>query len=334
LIPFVREFDFDYGRADAVSPLIRRVVARNPGPFTFTGTGTYIVGHGEVAVIDPGPDDPAHLQALLEALDGERVSHILVTHGHLDHWPLAGPLKQVVGAPIFGRGATGAHAPFEGEADHPASAFRPDMELEEGQRIGGLGWTLETVFTPGHASDHVAFALAEENALFSADHVMGWSTTVVSPPDGDMGDYLASLDKVRARSFDTLWPTHGPPVTDADPFLAAYKQHRLDREAQILEQLRAGAAASPSGPHPLRRGGPAPVARGGAVSPGPPHAPRRHRARDGRRLARGGSDLSDCLRRCRAPARRATPPASRRCGLAARRRAPAPPGVRCQGANP
>ena len=240
MIPFVRDFDFAYGRSDTVSPLIRRVVADNPGPFTFTGTGTYIVGHGEVAVIDPGPDDPAHLQALLAALDGERVSHILITHSHLDHWPLAGPLQAAVGAPILGRAAAGAHIRFEGGEGASNMVFRPDVELEDGQLIHGSGWTIEAMFTPGHASDHTAFVLAEANALFSGDHVMGWSTTVVSPPDGDMGDYLASLDKVRARSFDTLWPTHGPPVTDPAPFLDAYKQHRLDREAQILEQLKAG----------------------------------------------------------------------------------------------
>jgi glyoxylase-like metal-dependent hydrolase (beta-lactamase superfamily II) len=241
MIPYVREIEFEYGRCDQVSPLIRRVIARNPGPFTFTGTGVYIVGSGEVAVIDPGPDLAEHLDALLAALEGETVSHILVTHHHLDHSPLAAPLAKLTGATIYGRAAPmdhgEAHVGLEEGAD---GRFRPDVELADGQTLSGPNWTLEAIATPGHTSNHVCFALKEENALFSGDHIMGWSTTVITPPDGDMGDYFASLEKIRARGFDTLWPTHGAPVRDVAPFVDGYIEHRRNREHQILDALAAG----------------------------------------------------------------------------------------------
>jgi len=243
MIPFVREITFDYGRCDTVSPLIRRVIARNPGPFTYTGTGTYIVGHGTVAVIDPGPDLPEHLDALLEALKGETVSHILVTHHHLDHSPLARPLADATGATILGRAAPAEadSAPSGNDQEEGADGrFRPDIELTDGQTVSGPGWTLEAVTTPGHTSNHVCFALPEENALFCGDHIMGWSTTVITPPDGDMGDYFASLAKVRARNFATLWPTHGAPIREVGPFIDAYVAHRRGREAQILDALATG----------------------------------------------------------------------------------------------
>lgn len=237
MIPFVRDMDFAYGRVDQVSPLIRRVVANNPGAFTYLGTGTYIVGRGEVAVIDPGPDMTDHLDALLQAVEGERVIAIVTTHTHSDHSPLARPFAERTGWPlIFGR-ADPHMGSSEAEAD---IAFRPDVGIADGQRLSGPGWTLEAVATPGHASNHVCYALLEENALFSGDHVMGWSTTVVSPPDGDMTAYYDSLAKVEARRLDTLWPTHGPPIREVQPFLAAYRAHRLDRERQILEQIAAG----------------------------------------------------------------------------------------------
>ncbi len=237
MIPFVRDMSFAYGAVDQVSPLIRRVVAENPGPFTYLGTGTYIVGAGEVAVIDPGPLMDAHLAALLRAIEGERIAAILTTHTHIDHSPLARPLKALTGAMVYGRADPATPCGFE-EANE--AHFRPDVEIADGARLTGPGWTLEAIATPGHASNHVAYALIEEKALFSGDHVMGWSTTVVSPPDGDMGDYYASLEKIRARDFHTLWPTHGPPVTDVAPFLAAYRDHRLERERQILAELAAG----------------------------------------------------------------------------------------------
>lgn len=241
MIPYVRDFDFEYGRCDQVSPLIRRIIARNPGPFTFTGTGTYLVGRGEVAVIDPGPADDAHLQALLKAVEGETVTHILVTHTHLDHSPLARPLARATGATIYAaRPPTTDDVPGVVVEEGDDGAFTPDVEVGDGVTFETPGWTLEALATPGHASNHLCFALRDENALFSGDHVMGWSTTVVSPPDGEMGAYYASLDRVAARGFATLWPTHGPPITDPDPFLAAYKAHRLAREAQILDAVRAG----------------------------------------------------------------------------------------------
>jgi len=240
MIPFVREFDFEYGVAAPVSPLIRRVVARNPGPFTFTGTGTYIIGRGEVAVIDPGPDLPEHLDALLKATQGERITHILTTHTHADHSPLARPLAARTGAVVIGRAAPDAAPPSLAVDEDHEPGFAPDVEVEDGARISGPGWTLEALATPGHADNHVCYALIEENALFSGDHVMGWSTTVICAPHGNMTDYYASLDKVAARGFVALWPTHGPPVTHVAPFLAEYKLHRLAREAQILDQLRAG----------------------------------------------------------------------------------------------
>jgi glyoxylase-like metal-dependent hydrolase (beta-lactamase superfamily II) len=240
MIPFVRDIDVEYGRVDQVSPLIRRVTANNPGPFTFKGTGVYIVGRGEVAVIDPGPDLAEHLEALTAALAGETVTAILTTHTHSDHSPLARPLAARTGGTIYGRAAPeAAEGAVRLDEDHHGG-FVPDISVADGQRIAGPGWTLEAIATPGHISNHVCYALLEENALFSGDHVMGWSTTVISPPSGDMTDYYASLDKVAARGFSTLWPTHGPPITEVAPFLAAYKAHRLDRERQILEQLAAG----------------------------------------------------------------------------------------------
>jgi glyoxylase-like metal-dependent hydrolase (beta-lactamase superfamily II) len=240
MIPFVRDIAFEYGRVDQVSPLIRRVIADNPGPFTFTGTGTYIVGKGKVAVIDPGPDYAAHLEAILAAVPGETVSHILLTHHHSDHSPLAGALAARTGAkihacppPLVG----GALARLE-EANDEATPT--DVALKGGETIAGDGWTLEAIATPGHTSNHICYALAEEKACFSGDHIMGWSTTVISPPDGDMAAYFASLDRIRERGFDTLWPTHGAPIREVDAFIGAYIAHRRDREAQILAQLAAG----------------------------------------------------------------------------------------------
>jgi glyoxylase-like metal-dependent hydrolase (beta-lactamase superfamily II) len=246
MIPYVREMDFEYGRSDQVSPLIRRVVANNPGPFTFLGTGTYIVGSGEVAVIDPGPADPAHLDALLSALDGERVQAILTTHDHSDHAPLAADLARHTGAPVIGaRPTPGRLASKPGAEEGSDRGYRPDRVLEDGETVSGPGWTLSALATPGHTGNHLCYALAEENALFSGDHVMGWSTTVIVPPDGSMTDYYASLRTVMARNFATLWPTHGPPITDPAPFLQAYLEHRQKREGQILETLARGAASIP-----------------------------------------------------------------------------------------
>jgi glyoxylase-like metal-dependent hydrolase (beta-lactamase superfamily II) len=241
MIPFVRDIKFEYGKVDQVSPLIRRVIANNPGPFTFTGTGTYIVGRGQsVAVIDPGPDQPEHLAAILDVLAGERVTHILITHHHLDHSPLARPLAKKTGAVIYGCAVKAPVVEDSVRTEAGYDRFTPDVSVCGGARIEGRGWTFEAIPTPGHTSNHICYALVEENACFTGDHIMGWSTTVVTPPDGDMADYLASLETIRARGFSTLWPTHGPPVTDPAPFLAAYREHRMDRERQILAQLAAG----------------------------------------------------------------------------------------------
>lgn len=241
MIPFVREIEFEYGACDRVSPLIRRVVANNAGPFTYKGTGTYIIGAGDVAVIDPGPDMDDHLEALLAATAGERITHIFVTHNHADHSPLARPLAERTGATIYACAKAGV--PTESEVRMEAGddrSFRPDVGLCEGGLFKGGDWTIEAIPTPGHTSNHLCYALLEENALFSGDHIMGWSTTVISPPDGDMGDYFDSLDKIKAREFSTLWPTHGPPVTDPAPFIQAYIDHRRAREAQILAAVGDG----------------------------------------------------------------------------------------------
>lgn len=241
-IPFVTEFDFEYGRCDRLSPLIRRVICNNPGPFTFTGTGTYIIGTGNVAVIDPGPLDDAHLDAIMTALGpDEKVSHIVITHTHLDHSPLAMPLKQRSGAAIYAH-APGEVAAFDGprleeEADED---FAPDHIVAHGDMIKGDDWTLECVFTPGHMSGHMCYALMEEKALFSGDHVMGWSTTVIAPPDGDMTDYMASLDLLLERDDEIYWPTHGTSIKDPQNFVRAYIAHRRAREAQVMQRLEAG----------------------------------------------------------------------------------------------
>lgn len=244
-IPFVKDVSFEYGRPDRLSPLIRRVICNNPGPFTFTGSGTYLIGldKGPLAVIDPGPDDQSHQDALVAATGGARVSHVLITHTHKDHCGGARSFAARVGAPILGAGphpvADKAHdAPaLEEGADY---RFTPDAILKDGERVSGGGWTIEAVATPGHLSNHLCFALIEEKALFTGDHIMGWSTTVVAPPDGDMGDYLASLEKLLGRDDARHFPTHGAPIDKPRPFVRAIKTHRLMRDGQILEQLRQG----------------------------------------------------------------------------------------------
>lgn len=236
-----------YGRLDARSPLVRRLLARNPSPFTFTGTGTFVVGQpGQaLAVIDPGPDDPAHVLALVDALAGETVSHILITHTHMDHSPAAPALKAATGARIVGC------APLMLSDDGPRADagfdahYAPDQVLGDGESVSGPGWTLTAVATPGHTSNHLCFALAEEKALFTGDHVMGWSTTVVAPPDGDMADYMASLEKLMARDDAIYHPTHGEPVTDPQRFVKHLLAHRRQREAQVLRAIGEGLTTIP-----------------------------------------------------------------------------------------
>ncbi|WP_339702869.1 MBL fold metallo-hydrolase [uncultured Sphingosinicella sp.] len=239
-----------YGASERISPLVRRVLARNPSPFTFLGTGTYIVGSGKVAVIDPGPDEDAHLDAILAATAGETISHLFITHTHRDHSPLAVRLKALSGAEVVGC------APLVLEDDGPRtdaafdSTYTPDRVLAHGEVVpGGTwadgGWTMEAVHTPGHTSNHLCFALHEEKALFTGDHVMGWSTSVVTPPDGDMRDYMASLKLLQTRDDTVYYPTHGEPVTEPQRLVRGYIAHRRQREGQILRLLEGSPKAIP-----------------------------------------------------------------------------------------
>ena len=249
-IPFVKSFDFAYGRADRVSPLVRRVIAENPGPFTYTGSGTYIIGpdEGPLAIIDPGPDLPAHLDALKAAIGEARVSHILVTHAHLDHCGGARSLAESVGAPIYAiteESAPASHDEAPALEEGVDLGFKPDHPLKDGDLVEGEGWTIEAVHTPGHLSGHLCFALREEKALFTGDHMMGWATTVIIPPDGDMGDYFDSLDKCLARDDEIYYPTHGAPISEPRRFTRAVKAHRRMRDGQILKQIEAGRTRIP-----------------------------------------------------------------------------------------
>jgi glyoxylase-like metal-dependent hydrolase (beta-lactamase superfamily II) len=237
-IAFNRQFDPDYGHLVRVSPLIRRLVAPNSSPFTAWGTGTYVVGNGKVGVIDPGPDDVAHIEALLACLKDETVSHIVVTHTHRDHSPGARLLQERTGAPVLGCAPHGEEGEsVEAGADY---AFVPDTQLFENDLVQGTGWTLATVPTPGHTSNHLCFALEEEQALFTGDHVMGWSTSVISPPDGDMAQYFASLRKLLDRADARYYPTHGAPIEAPQAYVRQLIEHRLEREAQVLACLREG----------------------------------------------------------------------------------------------
>jgi glyoxylase-like metal-dependent hydrolase (beta-lactamase superfamily II) len=240
-IPFRREFTFEYSRLEPVAPAVRRIVARNPSAFTFKGTGTYVVGKGQVAVIDPGPDLPEHVDALLAGLAGERVTHILITHTHRDHSPAAGAVQQATGAPTYGFGPhAGGKRGEPGVEEGGDWDFVPDVVVRDGDAITGAGWRFEAVHTPGHTSNPLCFALPDSGILFSGDHVMGWSTSVIAPPDGDMAAYMASLDKLLGRSDRVYWPTHGPAITDPKPHVRAFIAHRREREAGILECLASG----------------------------------------------------------------------------------------------
>jgi glyoxylase-like metal-dependent hydrolase (beta-lactamase superfamily II) len=243
-IPYRRDFDFEYGRAEQLTPLIRRVLARNASPFTFKGTGTYIIGRGKVAVIDPGPDLADHVAALVQALDGETVTHILVTHTHLDHSPAAAALKQATGAKTYAYGPHGSRRAEErvvGVTEEGGDrSFVPDIELRDGDAVTGPGWQLTAVETPGHTSKHLSFALAEERTLFSGDHVMGWSTSVIAPPDGDMAAYMRSLEKLLQRDDAVYWPTHGPSIIAPRPHVEAFIAHRRERSDAIMKALAAG----------------------------------------------------------------------------------------------
>jgi glyoxylase-like metal-dependent hydrolase (beta-lactamase superfamily II) len=250
-IPFDRSFDLPPGRVEEVMPGVHRLLANNPGPFTFKGTVSYIVGKGRVAIIDPGPLDEAHIAALIDAVRGETVTHVLVTHTHRDHSPAAARIKAATGARTCGEGPhRAARTLHVGEAPRlEASAdrdFQPDLVLADGETISGPGWTLEAVATPGHTANHMAFALKDTAVLFSGDHVMAWSTPIVAPPDGAMSDYVASLEKLGRRAQTLYFPGHGGAVRDAPRFVQQYIRHRRAREASILKRLAVGETDIPT----------------------------------------------------------------------------------------
>ena len=250
-ISFNRTLDLAPGVVDDVAPGVRRILADNPGPFTFKGTLSYIIGRGHVAIIDPGPLDQRHTAVLLDAVRGETVTHIIITHTHRDHSPGAAPLKAATGAPTFGEGRHRPSRPlFTGETGRLDAGgdvdFVPDHRIADRDVIAGDGWALEAIATPGHTANHMAFALKGADMLFSGDHVMGWSTSIVAPPDGSMSDYVASLDRLAARLETVYLPGHGDMIRDAPDFVARYIAHRRGREASILHRLGKGETDIPS----------------------------------------------------------------------------------------
>ena len=244
-LKFDTSFDPSYGRGVTVAPDVRRITAPNPGPFTFHGTNSYLIGRQTLAVVDPGPDDDAHLRALLEAIGNRPVSHIFVSHTHRDHSPLAARLKQHTGAAVLAEGPhrparplrIGEVNPLDASAD---TAFVPDVALPDDNVINGDGWAIRTVLTPGHTANHTAFALEGTGVLFSADHVMAWATSIVAPPDGAMADYMTSLDRLIERGDRLLLPGHGGPVTAPRSFMRGLRTHRRMRERAILARIRGG----------------------------------------------------------------------------------------------
>jgi hydroxyacylglutathione hydrolase len=250
-IIFDKNLDLAPDTVDQPIPGVRRIMANNPGPFTFKGTISYIIGSGTVAIVDPGPDDDAHVAAVLDAVRGETVSHIFVTHTHHDHSPATPKIKAATGATVYAEGPHRASRDVHlGEAPRlDASAdfnFRPDIKLADGDVVAGNGWTIEAVTTPGHTKNHMAFAWRETDTMFIGDHVMAWSTTIVAPPDGAMSDYMASLQKLTHRSEKTYLSGHGPVIRDAPTFVKQYIAHRQGREHSILARLAKGAADIPT----------------------------------------------------------------------------------------
>jgi len=250
-IPFDKSFSLEPDQVQEVAPGVRAIVADNPGPFTFRGTISYIVGHGQVAIIDPGPDDVVHIAALLDAVRDETVTHIFVTHTHRDHSPAAAKIKDATGAKVLAQGPHRPARPLHtGEIRRLDASvdldFRPDITLADGEIVNGKGWTLQAVATPGHTANHMAYAFKEADLLFAGDHVMAWSTTIVAPPDGAMSDYMASLHKLAERSEPLYLSGHGAPVRDAPRYVQYLIRHRQAREASILHRLGKGAADIPT----------------------------------------------------------------------------------------
>lgn len=245
-LSFNREKPQHYGKAIALSPLVRRIMAPNAGPLTFSGTATHIIGHGTVAIIDPGPADPVHISAIMDAVKGETVSSILATHTHEDHTAAIEVLAEATGARVAGCAPHFNYGPQDtslmaAAADaHVDYAYAPDYRMENGDIIEGDGWTLEAVATAGHTANHLSFALHEEHALFSGDHVMGWSTTVIAPPVGNMRAYLGSLLKLLSREETLYYPAHGMPVPEAHNYVRQLLEHRYARHEQIIQLMQQG----------------------------------------------------------------------------------------------
>src|ERR1700739_3989813 len=250
-ITFNKAFDFKPGTAREVAPGVRAMVADNPSPFTFKGTMSYIIGRGKVAILDPGPDDDAHVAALLDAVRNETVTHIFVTHTHRDHSPAVPKIKAATGATVYAEGPHRLARPLHTGETHRLDAsadmdFRPDVALADGEVVSGDGWTLEAVTTPGHTANHMSFAFKEADLLFAGDHVMGWSTTIVAPPDGAMSDYMASLEKLARRTEPFYLSGHGAPIPEAPRYVQHLIRHRQAREASLLHRLGKGAADIPT----------------------------------------------------------------------------------------
>jgi len=231
---------FEYGNCDKISPLIRRIIANNPGPFTFTGTGTYIIGKENLAIIDPGPIDQNHFDAIVKSTKGQTITHILLTHNHNDHSPLAKKIKEETGAKIYFKNLSNDIQTEDQFEEGYDKDIEGDIELSDGDIIETNEWTVEAIHTPGHTSNHICYSLTEEDVLFSGDHVMGWSTTVIVPPDGDMNDYINSLKKLLKRSENNFYPTHGPIIERPKELVAKYIEHRMEREKQISEAIKLG----------------------------------------------------------------------------------------------
>ena len=250
-IPFDKTLELTPGRPEEIAPAVRRILANNPGPFTFKGTLSYIVGRGKVAIIDPGPNDLTHIAALLDAVRGETVTHIFVTHTHRDHSPAVPAIKAATGAKVYAEGPHRVARPLNiGEVVPPDSSsdrdFRPDVALKDGEVVPGEGWALQAVATPGHTANHMAYSLKEQDAMFVGDHVMAWSTSIVAPPDGSMSDYMKSLYKLASRAESVYFPGHGAVIKNAPRFVAHYIAHRRAREASIMRRLGKGEADIPT----------------------------------------------------------------------------------------